>query len=290
MATALTTIWREIAQQVGLSLQVQSSIAAIGPDPGRWLISTALRQAGADPQRFDGCYAYVLAGVNINEQRGISGYLPDLGALRFDGVMASVFADGDTLDVAGPLPFIKGRDGRPGLREAANLALRDLWTPDTISLTSQANQVEYAVPTWLNREDRLVVVKEPGFVSWQQPVPTRRRYRLRIDGPTPYLQLLSPFRRSGVPFYLETRRPADTLISDADSTTGLVSGSDTAAPELADIVTGGLFHAYRMLAAVATDEKQRDHWQQLAALQEPKFRALERYLPRDTAQTAGAAA
>lgn len=217
---------------------------------------------GASTGRYNGAYAYVSAGTGIGNQSVVkeAGYAPSTGTLTIldSGGWDTAPATGSTLEITRLFPAIQAAtapssysDGND-YRALINRALAYLLVPDQISVTTVADQQEYSLSTyayWLDRSERLRGVNDPPRATGWPSKRTWRRWELNLDGPTPSLVFLDrAYPTSGATFELDVLRPADTLISGAESSTGLSADTDTAVPAVNDVVTVGLMLAYESLA------------------------------------------
>ena len=216
---------------------------------------------GASTGRYNGAYAYIQSGTGVGNQGVIkeNSYVPSTGSItiqRSSGWDTSPAA-GSVIEITRLFPSI-GAGSAVGAqtddtdyRSLINRALAYILIPDQVSVTTVANQQEYSLSTyayWLDREARLTGVLDPARASGWPTRPTWRRWELQLDGGTPTLQFIDrAYPTSGATFEVVVRRPADTLISGAESTTGLSADTDTAVPAVNDVVTVGLMLAYEAL-------------------------------------------
>lgn len=216
---------------------------------------------GASSGRYNGAYIYIASGSGAGRQRVVkeNSYVPSTGTLTthnssgFDVTMAA----GDQVEITRLFPAYAEATSTSSLgsdtdyRSLVNRALSYLLVPDQISVTTVADQQEYSLSTyaaWLDRPERLLAVLDPPRATGWPAKRTWRRWELTLDGPSPALTFLDrAYPTSGATFELDVLRPANTLISGAESSIGLTSDSATAVPAVNDVVTVGLMLAYEAL-------------------------------------------
>lgn len=198
----------------------------------------------------------------------------------------SAISSGFTFDIYGVLPPTD-QLGRRGILSCINLALRECWILDYLSITGVANQYQYPLSTsypWLTSEDQVidVWVRRPSY-SRDQMTP---EWRFISDADSPQLEFKVPFTTSDTlkPYVY---RPLDTWISVhgggfAESTVGLVNDDDQALLSLDGMKAVGLYYCYESLAMIG-DASERASWQALASRQRILANAWKRAnLRRDT--------
>ena len=216
---------------------------------------------GASSGRYNGAYIYIASGSGAGRQRVVkeNSYVPSTGTLTthnssgFDVTMAA----GDQVEITRLFPAYAEATSTSSLgsdtdyRSLVNRALSYLLVPDQISVTTVADQQEYSLSTyaaWLDRPERLLAVLDPPRETGWPAKRTWRRWELTLDGPSPALTFLDrAYPTNGATFELDVLRPANTLISGAESSIGLTSDSATAVPAVNDVVTVGLMLAYEAL-------------------------------------------
>lgn len=217
---------------------------------------------GASTGRYNGAYVYVASGTGAGKQRVVktNSYVPSTGTLTTQNGSGwdATLAAGDNLEITRLFPAYNDASSSSSLggdtdyRSLVNRALSYLLVPDQISVTTVADQQEYSLSTyayWLDRPERLLGVLDPPRATGWSTKPTWRRWELNLDGGTPTLQFTDrAYPVSGATFELNVLRPANTLISGSESSSGLVSDASTAIPEVNDVVTIGLMLAYEALA------------------------------------------
>lgn len=244
----------------------------------------------ASTGRYNGAYVYVSAGTGIGSQSVVkeAGYAPSTGTLTIldSGGWATSPASGSTVEITRLFPAINAATAASSFsdgndyRALVNRALSYLLVPDQVSVTTVADQQEYSLTTyaaWLDRPERLAAVLDPPRATGWPSKRTWRRWELNLDGGTPSLVFLDrAYPTSGATFELDVLRPADTLISGAESTAGLASDTDTAVPAVNDVVTVGLMLAYEGLANRSPGRPNGD-WLKRWAAQIDLARRVARY-------------
>jgi hypothetical protein len=280
MSATLKQVRQACAREIGPFAEVVTTQTS---DAATAVYSTALNHSGYPVSAFDGSWIYVTAStladvVGRQGQVIKDGYLNTNGRLSLSTSLNGLTPSGSTFELHGRVPPI-AQYGSKGWRELANEALRDLWLADhRIAVATQDGIYSYDLSAypWLIRPDRLEAVLDPPPLPNRPPRETWRTWMLRRDGASLVLDLNAPYP-ANTTFYLKiARRPADTLINGADSTTGLVSDADTTPLELDDVVTVTLLHAYRWLAARAPEQRAA-YWRQMAAEQEARARRIAQY-------------
>lgn len=234
---------------------------------------------GASTGRYNGAYIYVASGSGAGQQRVVkeNSYVPSTGTLTVQNSSGwdATLAAGDQVEITRLFPAYAdaasasslGAD--TGYRSLINRALSYLLVPDQISVTTVADQQEYSLSTyayWLDRAERLIGVLDPPRATGWPTKPTWRRWELNLDGGSPTLQFLDrAYPVSGATFELNVLRPADTLISGSESSSGLTSDAATAVPAVNDVVTVGLMLAYEALANRSPGRPNGDYLKRWAA-------------------------
>lgn len=233
----------------------------------------------ASTGRYNGAYVYISAGTGAGNQSVVkeNGYAPSTGVLNILDSTGwdTAPASGSTVEITRMFPAINAAtapssftDGND-YRAIINRALSMILVPDQISVTTVADQQEYSLSTyayWLDRPDRLVGVLDPARATGWPTKPTWRRWELNLDGPAPALQFIDrAYPTSGATFELRVLRPASTLVSGAESSTGLSADTDTAVPAVNDVVTVGLMLAYESLANRSPGRPNGDYLKRWAA-------------------------
>lgn len=258
----------------------------------------------ASTGRYNGAYVYISAGTGIGNQSVVkeAGYAPSTGTLTIldsTGWDTSP-ASGSTVEITRLFPALQAAtapssysDGND-YRALVNRALSYLLVPDQVSVTTVADQQEYSLSTyaaWLDRPARLAAVLDPPRATGWPSKRTWRRWELNLDGPTPSLVFLDrAYPTSGATFELDVLRPADTLISGVESSTGLSADTDTAVPAVNDVVTVGLMLAYESLANRSPGRPNGDYLKRWAAQIELARRVARYDRSQETPQQQQAAA
>ena len=300
MAVIATPAYRKaMAEQLGQYAEILTSDVAQGPDPQRWIVSKDTGHGDGLLQdtatgRWIGGWAYVVNGVRAGTVRRVAHQDPASGSLWLETPFSTALTTNVALEVTSPLPALR-HHGVIGLLEILNMALRDLWVPDRLDLTTTTDR-SYSLSTyaaWLTSPDQLIAVYDPPRATGSVRQRSRIDWRLMFDGGTPFLEapLARGYGAAGATFQVEVRRPAHTLINSAESSAGLVAESSSAQADLEDVVTVGLLHAYRWLSGwreLPPEDRQR--YADLIPEQEAKARRLPRYRPQGAAPAAQEAA
>jgi hypothetical protein len=208
--------------------------------------------ANASPTRYGGRWAYLASGLGAGQTRRVraNSFVAASGMLSVDPPWTTVPSGGDRVELYGffpPTPQVGEDTSYLGL---LNAALRRLVAPDRVGIAITTSQ-EYSLTTlpWLDRDERLVAIWEPGVLPSSLPIPADwRRPRLRLDAESPVLELAVPFASATGALRLDVLRPADTWIKTAgvwaESTTGLVNETDEALPSVEDVEAEALAEAY----------------------------------------------
>jgi hypothetical protein len=221
--------------------------------------------SNASAGRYNGRYVYISDGTGIGNQSVVkaNGYAPSTGTLTIqETAWDTTPGVGSTVELTALFPALhlatipSAQSDGTDYHSLINRALSMILVPDVLSVTTVADQQEYALSTyayWLDRPSRLMGVLDPPRATGWPTKPTWRRWELQLDGGTPTLQFMDrAYPTSGATFELSVLRPADTLISGAESSSGLTSDTATAVPAVNDVVTIGLMFAYEAL-------KNRNH-------------------------------
>lgn len=258
----------------------------------------------ASSGRYNGAYVYVQSGTGVGEQWVVkeNSYVASTGTIttqRSTGFDTSPTA-GSVIEITRLFPSISTATATgtqtedTDYRTLVNRALSYLLVPDQISVTTVADQQEYSLSTyaaWLDRPARLAAVLDPPRATGWPSKRTWRRWELNLDGPTPSLVFIDrAYPTSGATFELDVLRPADTLISGVESSTGLASDTDTAVPAVNDVVTVGLMLAYESLANRSPGRPNGDYLKRWAAQIELARRMARYDRSQETPQQQQAAA
>jgi hypothetical protein len=211
------------------------------------------------PNAYAGRWVYVASGTGAGQTRRVrtNGYSAPTGSWTVDPAWTIVPSAGDIVELTGLFPVTPQVGSDNSYLTILNADLRQIVAPDRISLAITTSQEYYllAQAAWLDREERLGAVWEPGPTGGL-PIPADwRRPRLRLDAELPVLELAVPFAAAAGILFLDVLRPADTWIKSAgawgESTVGLVSETDEARPSIEDVVKVGLMEAYLSLMSRA---------------------------------------
>lgn len=285
--------WQAAQDDLGPHAVFYVDRVAIGPDPGRWLISDDLRSDGRSPSRIGHWWqsntGSAGAGRIIHEE-------PSLGALAVDMPFAVAQQIDAEYETSWPLPGSTdtGTTDLHGVRTTASFvtaASWDIWYPDRLTFTTVVGQYIYDLPSWLDDEARILrdaegrpLLYDPAIQTGYPLQPAPWRYgRLIMDTGSPSLQLQRAYLSGGGTFQLGAIRPAGSLVSAAESTTGPTTYAQTINAEPKDLLEVTKLRMYRYLATAShiTDE-ERQRYAGLVAPQEALVRATVRhYLPRD---------
>lgn len=180
-------------------------------------------------------------------------------------------------------PFALQRPPGPmSVDECVNLALRALLLrDDQVALALVSGQRDYALPSYLDRADRLIDVRVldafgTGYVS------THHAWEFREGARGNTLHFPQPFEFSAGSYAarLVVDRPADSLIKTGgvwgDATSGLVNETDEASPDLNAVDEVGLAFCYQTLRDGRAGAA-RAGWQALYEQQVPRARAVRHF-------------
>jgi hypothetical protein len=275
-----------LARELGLFVVGSVTTPAAGPEAERFLISSALRSDERAPDYYDDLFCYVRDGVQATAVRRLisGGYDGPEGAIRLDYPFGAPLAAGVTFEMS-VLPRNEWQ-GVSGLNDLIGLATRELWAPDRLDVPVVANQWLYPLPTykeWLDRPELIEAVYEPPLAPGMAPIPSAARWRLKLDGGIPTLELLDGvFTAATGTLQLAVRRPAYTLVNGAESTRGPESDLDVTLALEDEVIVVALVHAYRELATAPIYEPEvREKYLALASQQAEKARRLARYRSLD---------
>jgi hypothetical protein len=213
--------------------------------------------ANVSPNGYAGRWVYVASGAGAGQTRRVrtNGYVAATGALTIDPAWTITPVNGDAIELTGYFPATPQVGADSSYLTLINAALRQIVAPDRISVPITTSQESPLVTWagWLDREERLRAVWEPGPTGGL-PVPADfRRPRLRLDADLPVLELAVPFASSSGLLALDVLRPADTWIKTAgawgESAVGLVSETDEARPSVEDVKKIGKMAGYEALVS-----------------------------------------
>lgn len=189
------------------------------------------------------------------QQRRINadGLTPTNGTITLDGALGSAVTASMLVEIHSRLPATSqpvtanGLALVLGLHEALNLALRHLLLlGHSYALSVASGTHEFTLPSWLDRPSRLVDVRDPNALGTGMRSTHRLWEFRRGSAGTNTIYFREPYPAAGE-VELVTNRPADTLISGADSSAGLVAEADTCEPALNDLVKVAKAFCYQAL-------------------------------------------
>lgn len=291
-STTLQTLYQRVARRIGRFQSTAITSAAVGPDPGRWVISVSMHHDGSPDTSWVG--GFVTFGSGASGSYRIAHEEPMIGALALDQAPSVTAIPVSSLfEASWPLPVNNMTQGIVGLTTFVQEAGWEVWHEDTVDVTTVAGRYTYdltAQRAWLDSAERVLGLYSPAVASGYPPQPDPKRYDgIAFDAGTPTLQLRAPYRQGGLTAQLRVMRPASSLVGGAESTTGPTATTDTVAADPTELVEAAVLRAYRYLAVAPhlTDQER----QRYAALIEPQqalVRATVRhYLPRDEMASAG---
>lgn len=268
--SSLRTYWQALLEtdELGDYQQLAVSAVASGGDARRTIICRDLidEDSQRDATAYAGWYAYVPATGEQRAVRQIGGWTPTTGALLLNGQLDAVLPVNEEVWLIRRLGVLR-QQGRPGLRDAVNAALKDLAVRDYLALVGTAGgAVDVSAYPWLT-PSRILGVRRTwtagGYPELQPGVP-----HLRRDGEVMLLEPPATIAL-GEAFSLDVARPAHTWIRHngawSASTVGLVDEADQAVPDV-DVVTPlALWHAYLGLARGPGQDTA--YWERKAAFQ-----------------------
>lgn len=226
----------------------------------RWADATT----GAATTRFDGAWIFIATGAGQNQQRRAKngGFDPVSGQLTLNLSWLAPIA-GDEIEVTRLLPARQEIPGDTGYDDLIDRALGKLAVPDRIALPiTTSDQYALTAYPWLDRPERLVRVLEPAPVSGRAPVDASwRGARLVVDGASPFLQLDAPFSSATGNLTLDVLRPGDSLISGAESSSGLPAEASTALPSIEDVRTVGLMEFAHLMLTRTVGRPDGANWE-----------------------------
>lgn len=160
-------------------------------------------------------------------------------------------------------------------------ALKCLIYPDilTLPMTSVDTYDLSTYSFWLDRQERLLGIREPAPVSGRRPVPASWRGPIvEQEGTTTYLRLGAPFGAGAAGnLTLDVLRPPYTLVDGVESTEGPTADAHTVEANPEDVQTGALAHAYLALATRQQTSPDGANWAAMYVDQRTRFESLEAY-------------
>lgn len=276
MAT-LTVYRRKLAEMLGhpppftASSGSTSTLVSVAPFKSTLLPVTAFQQA----------WVFVPGGTGVRQRR-IASIAPGTGTITLDDVLGGAVGTGTAFEIHPRMPAIgenltsESEATTVSQHQCLNMALRHILVPDdsqTITLINGQRDYSVSGIVGLDRPGRLLDVRQPDALGTSY-ISTPKLYEFRESGAGNTLHFPAPFRFPSGSYTLKlvVERPADTLISGATSTVGLVNESDTAVPDVNAVATLALAFAYRALREARTGGA-RARWD---ALYEAQIRAGRR--------------
>lgn len=289
--TTLQTLWRAVADELGPHQAMTTDSTPTGPDPGRWISAATL---ATDAPIYAGYWYRLEASPTVSGR--VLFHEHTVGALALEVRQLVVLPTSTAFEIAWPLP-IETTHGVTGLVSLLQQACRDVWFEDTIDVETVLNAYTYELSdqaTWLDSEERVLGLLDPPVVAGYPEQPADWRYDgLSFQAGVPTLTLRDGYDNSGAFFKLRVLRPAYSLVSGSESTTGPSSSTDVVYADRAELVAVAKLHAYRYLATAThlDSEAERARFAALVGPQEAYVRASVRhYLPRAAAAPAAGAA
>lgn len=290
MPETWTTYRRALGGALGWHLfSAQSSTGSAAA--ANTVVLLDLQDSNLEANFTDTVWEFQPTGTNAGEvRRAVKGGLaPGTGTLTLSRAHTAATTAAATVELYGVLPPTQHL-GRRGLLQAANLALKECWMIDTLSITGVSTAYQYPLSTaypWLDTEDKVIDmwVRRTGenrdvLVPWWEWLDTNS------------FQFQSPFSTADT---LKPRvyRPLDTWIgvsgTFANSTVpGLVNETDQGLLSVGGMLQVGLYWCYEFLATEGAPD-QRSEWRRMADRQRIKANTWKRaHLPHDTGRDAHA--
>lgn len=226
------------------------------------LAATSDSTTNASAQRFNGAWIYAInQTTGVGQQRRVvpGGFVAASGILGIELNWSVTPSTSDEVEITHLFPVGEGPTVAGGVppedasyNSLINRALSMIVAPDRVGLAITTDQFYSTVAwvEWLDREERLVRVLEPGVRGGLPQDSAWRGWTLRLDAETPGLEVNVPFSASSGTLYLDVMRPADTWRSEngiwAESTTGLTNNFHEAKASINDVVK-----VFKMLAIEA---------------------------------------
>jgi hypothetical protein len=236
------------------------------------LVIPDLIDSNLEPNFLDSTWEYQATGSNGGEIRRTlkAGLAPATGTVTLSRAHTAATTANAPVEFFGVLPPVRHL-GRRGLLEAANLALKECWTIDTLNLVGGSSyQYSLSAYPWVDAEDAIIDVAirrsgdvRDGLIDRWRFVNTSSALALEFPFPFSPTDTLKPI----------VYRPLDTWIQSngtwADSTAGLSSNGDQALLSVHGMLAVGLYYCYDFLASEG-DPAQRAQWRALADRQRTK--------------------
>jgi hypothetical protein len=289
---------RALGAALGFHIYTHSDTVSSASSAANVILIPELSGADVESGFLDNTWEYQPLDVNHGEVRRVvsGGLSPATGLVtlsRAHSFNTTTTADIEFYGVLPPVSYL----GRRGLLEAANLALEECWTIDTLALTGDSTSYQYRLDTsthtvysgfpWLNREDQIIDV----FIrrSGETRDALLSQWRLINDVDTPYLEIKSPLSTADTIKPL-VYRPMGTWIKPYLQSWGAIPTStglsgidgDQALLSIQGMLAVGLYWCYEFLASEG-DYPQRQYWRGMADRQRIKANKWKAStLPRST--------
>lgn len=285
----MTTTLRQATQGIARALNdLEQYVVTVGGNAQTTQVNRLQNaNAQASPNRYDARWAFCSQGAGAEAQNVVQegGYTPATGLLNMVNYWVYSLVAGDILDLTGLFPMISSTSPTGGTlgaatsyRDLAYEALRYLVNPDYLDVPTVANAQTYtlvAYATWLDRSERFTgeLLDPPRAPGWPG-TPTARRWEIRWDDAYPTIVFLDrAYPLNGHTFKVGVMRPGHTMINGLEQPSPPTAQADVLLPDLEDIVTVGLWLAYRTLA-IHSFGRPSGNWIELATAQEEKVMRL----------------
>lgn len=209
----------------------------------------------ASTHQYDGRWVYLAVGSGAGQQRKVrtGGYTPATGRLLVDPPWTSVPTNGNIVQITGLFPSapqVPHEDN--DYRTLINRGLTRLIQPRELTLRIHtARQYPLDPWPWLDREERLLAIREPSADGLDVVDSAWRGWKLRLQQSRAMLTTRVPFTTDdGALLVVEAARPMDTLINRGGvwvEANGLLLDTDLALPTSEDVVAVARVEAYAAL-------------------------------------------
>lgn len=255
----------------------------------------AITLTGASDRRYDGRWIFVKSSGPGPVQRAIKpdGYAVATGVVTAmnDSGWDTTLNPNDEVEITGLFPSAP-YDGPGGedtdYRSLINRGLARLLIEDRLDVTTVADQWAYPFSLttypWLDRMTRVMAVLDPPRATGLPRRETWRRHHWKIDGGAMTLEFDDrPYPTSGATFQVKVLRPANTLVNDADSTTGTTAPTDTVVVSVEEAVTAARLYAFEALLTRSKGRPSGDWSGQYAEAKEAAMRLARWDVSQDAA-------
>jgi hypothetical protein len=183
--------------------------------------------ASASSSLFSGAHVYA-TGTGQQRRVRTDGFDPATGTLTLATTWTDP-TDGTEIEVSRLLAVAADTPGgETTWNECIRRACAKVLVPDRIPIAiSTTEQYDLSAYPWLDRQERLVRVTEPPAAGFTQVPSDWRDWRLAFYAGSPLLEMRVPFTSLGGNLILDVLRPADTLISGAETAPGTGPTLDT---------------------------------------------------------------